>query len=658
MHMNRLPLILALLLSSSSILSAQQNTTLPRFAIPPGESARLFSYTNKQSAFICGIVNGVNDNGFHGITRSKIKIFEAYWIMLGDELLDPRQASIEITPAGFIRRYDLFDTEEHVFFADSLTLLSVSVTTKYRGDVKVFPGWSGRWQQGVQTRARGMFLVRDDVLQGAAHVSGLTGDWEVLSPMDRDRLVNPAPMLLPVCYWGSCSGAFQLTVEFAAPGFTLVPRTAQELNTLREQREKRLETYLNSLDFHCSDRETTEAFSWIAASMDGLVMNQSGPGIYAGLPWFDDYWGRDTFISFPGALLVTGQFATARAVLRSFLNYLDRDSTSETYGRIPNRVQPDDIIYNTVDGTPWLVIQLWNYFRYTSDVEFIAEVYEDIRHTVRGALNRTDSLGFLTHADADTWMDAVGPDGPWSPRGNRAIDIQALWHGQLLAAAELAEIVGDFISASLWRTEAMNLATTARQHFLLDGIRSAVDHIDIDGMPDQQLRPNFLFALTQGALFETENPDQLQRVSAELLSQIAYPWGIASLQQYDENFHPWHEATGFYPKDAAYHNGTVWTWLSGPAVEILTSNGLADSAWTLTQSLQHFAMETGMVGSIPENTDALPRAGRTLPDWSGTFSQAWSNAEYLRNMYQNYLGAYPAFDEQSGFSLRLDPHIP
>lgn len=657
----------------AAAIIAQPAAVLPRYDIEAASPPRLFAYTNKQNAFYCGVVNGTNDNGFHGITRSKIKIFESYWIMLGNQLLDPRDASIEITPAGFVRRYALYDTEEHVFFADSLTLLSVSVRTGYRGDVKIFPGWSSRWQRGVQSHVRGMFIMRDDFLQGGVSVTGLDGQWEVPPPMDRERLSNPAPMLIPMCYWGTCSGEFQLTVEFAAHGKHLAPRPPQEIAVLQSRKTNRLNAYLSSLGFTCSDHTTTEAFHWIAASMDALVMNQTGPGIYAGLPWFDDYWGRDTFISFPGALLVTGQYETAREVLRSFLTFLDRDSSSVTYGRIPNRVQPEDIIYNTVDGTPWLIIQLRNYYRYTADAAFITEVYEDIRHTVRGAVSRTDSLGFLTHADADTWMDAVGPDGPWSPRGNRAIDIQALWHGQLLAAANMAEVVGDHISAMRWRMRARELADAVQREFLCKTHQAhallspedqarigncTIDHLRSDGSPDYQTRPNFLFALTQGSLFNSIPPTRLELITSWLLSSLAYPWGIASLYQHDENFHPWHQATGFYPKDAAYHNGTVWTWLTGPAVEILTRHGMADSAWVLTQSLQRYAMETGMVGSVPENTDALPRDGKRWPNWSGTFSQAWSNAEYLRNMYQNYLGAFPSFDEQNGFSLRLDPGIP
>ena len=43
-----------------------------------------------------------------------------------------------------------------------------------------------------------------------------------------------------------------------------------------------------------------------------------------------------------------------REIIRQFARWQCRDEKSPDYGKIPNRVRgPDDIIYNTADGTPW-----------------------------------------------------------------------------------------------------------------------------------------------------------------------------------------------------------------------------------------------------------------------------------------------------------------
>ncbi len=97
-----------------------------------------------------------------------------------------------------------------------------------------------------------------------------------------------------------------------------------------------------------------------------LAVGQTLPGrsdhepdeeeIFAGLPWFNNCWRRDTFISLPGATLVTGRYREAKEILRSFADYQQRDSTSTDYGRIPNIVTLTDRAYNTADGTPWFTI--------------------------------------------------------------------------------------------------------------------------------------------------------------------------------------------------------------------------------------------------------------------------------------------------------------
>ena len=47
------------------------------------------------------------------------------------------------------------------------------------------------------------------------------------------------------------------------------------------------------------------------------------------------------------------------------------------------------------------------------------------------------------------------------------------------------------------------------------------------------------------------------------------------------------------------------------------------------------------MGSLSENADAHPREGASWVKRSGTFLQAWSNAEHLRVWYQHFLGIRP-----------------
>lgn len=99
--------------------------------------------------------------------------------------------------------------------------------------------------------------------------------------------------------------------------------------------------------------------------------------LYA-IPWFNEGWGRDTFISLPG-LLVTGHYDVARKLLMRFAGWIDRDPRySQTYGRIPNRVRPgEDIAYNTADGTPWWMREVYEYGVYSGDYSLWDELLSD-----------------------------------------------------------------------------------------------------------------------------------------------------------------------------------------------------------------------------------------------------------------------------------------
>ncbi|HQT91174.1 MAG TPA: amylo-alpha-1,6-glucosidase, partial [Candidatus Kryptobacter bacterium] len=101
------------------------------------------------------------------------------------------------------------------------------------------------------------------------------------------------------------------------------------------------------------------ALAWAKLSLDALVTNQGMRGIWAGLPWFNDYWGRDSFISLAGATMWLGNFKAAREILLDFAAKQDTDTASTYYGRIPNLITPKETIYNTVDGTPRFVNAAW-----------------------------------------------------------------------------------------------------------------------------------------------------------------------------------------------------------------------------------------------------------------------------------------------------------
>lgn len=407
------------------------------------------------------------------------------------------------------------------------------------------------------------------------------------------------------------------------------------------------------------DADFNRALLWAQASAHSFVVEQYGPGIWAGLPWFRDNWGRDTFIALPGTLLVSGRFDETRAVLDAFAARQQRDPGSPDYGRVPNRVATNQpTIYNTVDGTPWLLRAGLEYVRYSGDVEFADRLIDLARIYVEGAQRHLDAEGLLRHADADTWMDArVYENGPaWSPRGDRAVEIQALWITALESAAEMAEARGQGGDAALWRAQAQRARGAVLKRFVIDG--RIADRLRTDGSADLARRPNalMLISVPWSPILDAGTEARLLRDSVE---HLLFPYGIASLEPAHPWFHPRHEALRhgqpeLHHKDAAYHNGTVWGWNAGFTVTALNRHGQQELAWRLTRELSRQILHVGTRGSMSELLDAaLGEDGQPVP--SGTYAQSWSVAEFTRNAWQDYLGVRPDLLHNT---LRFVPALP
>jgi glycogen debranching enzyme len=591
-------------------LPVRETVSLDALGIPVvAADNRPVSFTNKRSAYFY-TQSHLDDHpehaGFSGLNIAQQRVFAGYDIRVDGRRLDPAAAEVTVYPDRLQRRWGEGITATLRLF-DNLDLVEIEIAGA-DGPVEVSP-----------------------LGEGVALLSG-DGRLRVYSTMEAPGRVIAAGNHGPRHYL-----VVAATAEEAG---TLFDAAATAARAWRERRERRLEGLLNGYAFvQADDAELEKALRWLVITMDQLVTRQRGDGIYAGLPWFNEYWGRDSFIALPGALLVTGQFETARAVLTAFAEFMDMDPSSPFYGRVPNRVRMDDLDYHTTDGTPRFVVALQDYVRYSGDLGIVEELYPQVRASIEGALaNWTDDDGYLTHEENETWMDARRqPDlAAYSPRDTRANDIQALWHGQLLAGAWFAGVVGDADSANRWREIAGGLAARFERDFTDPQYAYLADRLDADDRPDFSLRPNQLYALDMVA-----DEITVARAARAAWENLVYPWGVASLAAGDPFFHPYHLAPAHYHKDQAYHNGTVWLWNNGIAMQRMIELGQVEPAWALFTNMNRQALERGVVGGMAENMDAWPHPGEDWPRLTGTYLQAWSNSEQLRTWYQHFLGVRP-----------------
>ncbi len=627
-------ILLALVAACASDESS--GDTIYDFTLQPG-SLREIAYTDKQDAHWVTRTGGYNSSPWHGLTASKRGYFEDLYISVDGALLPREEALVNVTPSSLIRNYTNLGIRETWTLLDQKRMLLLELEADEVTQWQVQPAILGGNQVDdfeISTSDQEMNVVLNrmlDIPSSYPHLKiwfSQTMNW---LPAEAPDLQLFTAFLTPRAeYAGSHRLVIAIALSKDAEALQIEPGWIEHIRGLRQQR---IGKRAASTKFESNIPELDKAIFWAHHSLDALVMKQVGKGIYAGLPWFDDYWGRDAFISFTGAVLVSGQYEDARQILLSFADLQNKDEFDLNYGRVPNRAQPDNIIYNTTDGTPWFVRSVWDYYRYSNDGKFLDKMWPTIRRATEGALmNWVDEDGLLRHADADTWMDAKGPDGPWSPRGDRAIDIQFIWRDQLEITQRLAQKYVD-----LEMVEEIQLTLTdcnaALEKFISAGGAYLVDHLNSDDSQDQQIRPNVF--LVPRLFDETCDWTTFETLAPQLMTRN----GVLSLAQDDPNFHPYHHQPGLYVQDAAYHNGIIWTWNSAASITPSIQFHQYHYAEALFNNLTQQIIERGAIGTIAELTDAWPREGELR--LSGTFSQAWSLAEYLRSFYQDILGIRP-----------------
>ncbi|MFM2662396.1 amylo-alpha-1,6-glucosidase [Vibrio chagasii] len=421
--------------------------------------------------------------------------------------------------------------------------------------------------------------------------------------------------------------------------------------------QQRVYDFLTNNYLWTNDLEYNRAVMWSRLASRAFVSHEFGTGIWAGLPWFKDCWGRDTFIALSGTSLVNGLFNEAKEIIENFASMQMLDESSVNFGRIPNRVtSKTNIIYNTTDGTPWMIREALEYINYSGDVAFAKAIYPTLKRFITGVEKHylsEDSL--MAHRHPDTWMDAkIDGMTPWSPRGPKANDIQALWFESLNSAIQLATLVGDSEAEKSWTIQAGKVKENFATKFWDNEHNRLADHLSEGDVPDYSVRPNQLMTISILQKVELNQSEKEQYIVKNAVETLLFPWGICSLQQEHVDFHPYHDNQVMYHKDAAYHNGTIWGWNAGFTITALNKFKKQDLSYQLSKNLARQILTQGCRGTMSENLDAYQVDDRDLVE-SGTFAQAWSVSEYARNAQQDYLGYCPRLLDNE---IHLTPNLP
>ncbi|MBM4130085.1 hypothetical protein FJ250_03520, partial [bacterium] len=372
---------------------------------------REFIFTDKGAAHLAGECVGPDTRSYHGFYIAMHEVVDGWSLRLegGVELGAATAYEAEVTPDRLVRRHRLPDgavVTETVELFDRENGFRVRWDDVPPGSFAVMPRIDMRFLWKVEQPAYdvkwsgdALLACRQDKLAAApdpAHPQWLAiavrgadrfepdgRHVETRYPKDAARramekaypyspgaIAGRIPPQVPV---GRVEAVFAADVTAEAAEARAL-RLRGEAFDLLAARAARLEKLIaDSRVLTGLDRDD-KALAWARVSLDNLIMNQRGPGIYAGFYWFTTYWGRDPFISLPGACVTSGDFETARTLLRGFAEFQERDPASKREGRVPNFVTVDEVQYASIDGTWWFVRALDELWRQSGDDAFAKEL--------------------------------------------------------------------------------------------------------------------------------------------------------------------------------------------------------------------------------------------------------------------------------------------
>jgi predicted glycogen debranching enzyme len=349
--------------------------------------------------------------------------------------------------------------------------------------------------------------------------------------------------------------------------------------------------------------------------------------VIAGYHWFTD-WGRDTMISLEGLTLLTGRVHEAGSILRMFAHHI-RD------GLVPNMFPEgaNEGLYHTADATLWFFHALDRYLHASGDrrtlIKLLPILRDVIDHHVQGTRFgiKVDPDDGLLHQGAPgyqlTWMDAKAGDWVVTPRRGKAVEINALWFNALRLMSSWLSRTGDPEGAKQLAAAADQTAASFNRRFWNERAGYLYDVVDGEQGDDAACRPNQLFAISLP--YPVLEPHRWPAVLGVVERELVTPFGLRSLSPRQPDFKPTYRGD-LLARDAAYHQGTVWSWLIGPYVDALlrVRPKEVDAARAVLEGL---IMHLGdaCIGTISEVFDAEPPyvAG-------GCVAQAWGVAELLR----------------------------
>jgi len=360
------------------------------------------------------------------------------------------------------------------------------------------------------------------------------------------------------------------------------------------------------------------ADSGISADKDGVERKNAADkteGIYAGLPWFYQFWTRDEAIAL-GGLLEQKRYRDVKQLLFRQMTGILFD------GRLSNRF-PKSML-GSADGVGWCAKRWFDFIKqcanervlseYLSDKELVTirDFFIDSYEKQKQHFSVKEMGGLFKNTALETWMDTSAGEN-LDVRDGYRIEIQALALAQLRLINTLVSLIGAGNKKS-YNEEEMLLQQEVAKRFFVDG--KLIDGINFSGQIDATQRPNVFLAHYIYPLILSAK--QWESAFDIALKSLWLGWGgLSSIELNHPLFCP--SYTG--ENNKSYHRGDSWYFLNNIAATSLwnvNAKKYRTSVEAIIASSVNDLLWSGALGWSSEVSNARNQSA------SGCVAQAWS----------------------------------
>jgi glycogen debranching enzyme len=300
-----------------------------------------------------------------------------------------------------------------------------------------------------------------------------------------------------------------------------------------------------------------------------LYTKTDGAGIIAaGIPWYVAAFGRDTLITAHQMLMLSpGPARDSLHVLAEHQGTKVDDWRDEEPGKILHEIRKGELAgagmlphtpyYGSVDATPWFLILLAQYFRWTNDLGFVKEMLPAAEAALRwmDEYGDLDGDGFVEYRSRSSrglrnqgWKDAhdsvMHADGSMAEPPIALAEVQAYVYMARTRMADVYSALEDYERAVRLRDQATVLRRRFQEAFWVEEDGFFAGALDGDKRPVRTPVSNPGHGLYCGIL----EPRRAEVVARRLFEPDMFSgWGIRTMSK---------DAAGYNPM--SYHNGTVW----------------------------------------------------------------------------------------------------